>query len=275
MKKILLAFDGSNFSEGAFEFCRRLNEMQPILVTGVFIPQVNYANLWSYATAAGTEPLFIPLVEEEEAAEITTNIQHFESLCQKNGISYRVHKDFFDFALPELKKETRFADLVIISGEIFHKGPLAANQYDYMRDAIHASECPVLVVPESFEFPENNILAYDGGEESVYAIKQFAYLFPELAKNKTLLVYSEDHVEKNFPSRDNIIELCTQHYKDLTFHKLEIDTKKYFSTWISEKKASILVSGSFSRSALSQIFKKSFIADIIMEHKIPVFIAHK
>ena len=45
MKKILLVFDGINFSEGAFEFARRLNEKNKILATAVFIPQVNYANL--------------------------------------------------------------------------------------------------------------------------------------------------------------------------------------------------------------------------------------
>src|SRR6185503_2084598 len=123
MKKILLAFDGSNFSEGAFEFVRRLNELQPILLTGLFVPQVDYANLWSYAAAAGAgSGVYVPLLEDEEAEEIVKNIQRFESLCQKNDIRYRVHKEFFNFALPELKKETRFADLMILGGELFYKG---------------------------------------------------------------------------------------------------------------------------------------------------------
>lgn len=41
MKKILLAFDSSNFSKGAFEFVLRLNDIQPVLATGVFIPKVS------------------------------------------------------------------------------------------------------------------------------------------------------------------------------------------------------------------------------------------
>jgi hypothetical protein len=53
MKKILLAFDDSHFSTGAFEFARQLNDLRPILLTGVFIPQLSYANLWSYATGIG------------------------------------------------------------------------------------------------------------------------------------------------------------------------------------------------------------------------------
>jgi hypothetical protein len=41
MKKVILACDGSHFSEGAFEFARRLNELRPILLTGVFCHRHN------------------------------------------------------------------------------------------------------------------------------------------------------------------------------------------------------------------------------------------
>jgi len=169
MKKILLAFDGSNFSEGAFEFARKLNEAEPVLVTGVFMPQVDFANLWSYASAtAGTG--YIPLIEEQSSDDVQDNIIHFEELCQKSGVAYRVHTNFYSFALPELKKESRFADIIVLSGEVFYKGVIENNQFDYLRDALHATESPVVIVPENYQFPENNILAYDGSAESVYAI---------------------------------------------------------------------------------------------------------
>jgi hypothetical protein len=218
MKKVLLVFDGTNFSEGAFEFVRRLNELQPLLVTAVFTPQVDYASLWSYASAAaassGAIAVNVPLLEDEESELVGKNIRHFETLCQKNGIRYRVHKAFLDFVLPELRKESRFADVVILSGELFYEGVAGGDQFEYLRDALHHTECPVLIVPEHFDFPDNNILAYDGSEASVFAIKQFAYIFPELASNKTLLVYAEDKEDRDFPSRDLIIELATQHHRN-------------------------------------------------------------
>jgi nucleotide-binding universal stress UspA family protein len=277
MKKVLLAFDGSNFSEGAFDFAKRLNDIEPLLVTGVFIPQVDYANLWSYAAAmgVGAGPTFVPLMEGEDAELINKNILHFEELCQKNGVAYRVHKAFYDFALPELKKESRFADVMVIGGEVFYKGVMESSQFEYLRDALHAAECSVVVVPEKYEFPDNVLLAYDGSEESVYAIKQFAYVFPELTQIPTLLIYGETEEEKDFPSKNYIVELVTQHYKNLSFYKLEMNPKKYFATWIEEREGSLLVSGSFSRSSFSQLFKKSFVADIIKDHKLPVFIAHR
>ncbi|RYG37961.1 MAG: hypothetical protein EOO01_29905 [Chitinophagaceae bacterium] len=275
MKKIILAVDGTNFSNGAFEFIRRLNEKTRLLLTGIFVPQIDYANLWSYAAATSGGASFIPLVEDEENEEVMANIHKFESLCQKNGITYRVHRDFFDFTLPELKRESRFADVMILSSELFYRQIINANQSDYLRHVLHHSECPVLIVPEKFRFPDNNILAYDGSPESVFAIKQFAYIFPELASNETLLVYADEDDEKDIPSKELITELVTQHYPDLTFDKPRVNPKKYFATWVEEKKGSLLVSGSFGRSALSEAIKKSFVSEVIEDHQLPLFIAHK
>jgi hypothetical protein len=276
MKKILIAFDGTNFSEAAFQFACKLNELQPVLLTGVFMPQVDYSYLWSYATAAGagTGGMYVPLLEKEDADVVTENIKHFEEQCIKNGLKFRVHHNFYDFALPELKKESRFADVMILSGELFYKG-VQSDHYEYLRDALQVAECPVLIVPEKYEFPQKNILAYDGSEEAVYAIKQFAYIFPELALNETIIVFAEDKEEKDFPSKQNITELAAQHYPNLSFNKLDINPKKYFASWIDDNKNSILISGSFSRSVLSQMIKRSFVSDVIKEHKVPVFVAHK
>jgi hypothetical protein len=273
MKKILLAFDGIHFSEGAFEFARQLNDLHPILLTGVFIPQLSYANLWSYAEGVGGAT-YIPTLEAEDSDAIQKNIERFEELCRKNSISYKVHKDFYDFALPELKKETKFADLLIISSESFYQN-VGRDQEEYLREALHGSECPVIIVPEKFIFPKRNIIAYDGSESSVYAIKQFAYLFPELCNQETVLVYFSTKEEARLPDEKRIEELVKQHFLDVSLFRLALDPKKYAPSWFIENKGGILVSGSFGRSSLSQMFHKSFVKDIIAVHKLPVFIVHK
>ncbi|HEU4903213.1 MAG TPA: hypothetical protein VFT06_10485 [Flavisolibacter sp.] len=275
MKKVLLVVDGLNYPKGAFEFVRKLNDLEPVLLTGVFAPQLDYINLWTYAAAAGSGAVYVTLLEGEDNEEVEQNIRLFENECQRSGIAYRVHKDFYNFALPELKRESRYADVMIISGEMFYKQILESSQFDYLRTALHNSECPVLIIPENTAFPTSNILAYDGSEESVYALKQFAYIFPTLAQNKTLLVYAEGESTADLPSKELIVELATQHYKDLTLYQLHLNPKKYFSAWIYEKRGSILVSGSFSRTGFSEAFKKSFVSDIIKDHQIPIFIAHK
>jgi nucleotide-binding universal stress UspA family protein len=273
MKKILLAFDGTNFSKGAFEFARQMNERSAVLTVGVFLPQVDYANLWTYAKGVG-ETMFTSVPEKETAKAIQKNIEKFESQCRKNDMEYRVHKDSLDFAMPALRKETRFADLLIIGSESFYENFEIDEPSESLKDALHHSECPIVVVPEKFEFPETNILTYDGSTDSVYAIRQFVYLFPELCRNETLLVYASQEDNQEFPDESYIEELTARHYPNLTLMKLQLNPRKYFNSWIEDHRSAIVISGSFSRSGFSQIFKKSFITKVIRDHKIPVFIAH-
>jgi hypothetical protein len=185
-----------------------------------------------------------------------------------------VHKDYYNFALPELKKESRFADLLIIGSEKFYENMGIDKPNEYLKDVLHGVECPVVLVPEKFTFPESVILAYDGSDSSVYAIKQFAYLFPDLCRKETLLVYSNDDDKKDFPDKIEMEELAARHFRRLTLFKLQLNPKKYFATWINEKKGTILVSGAYGRSGLSELLRRSFINDVIAEHKLPIFITH-
>jgi len=274
MKKILIAFDGLHFSKSAFEFAKTLNEKNQILLTGVFLPQISYANVWSYADGMGG-PLFVPALEDSDTETIEKNIHLFEEMCLHSQIEFRVRKDFTDLALPELKKESRFADLLIIGSQSFYTNMGTGDPNNYLRDALHDVECPTVVVPDIFVFPDSNILAYDGSASSVFAIKQFVYTLPELTDNKTLLVYISKDEEPQIPNEPFIEELAARHFKDLTVTKLDIDAKKYFSTWLADKKTSLLISGAFGRSSFSNIIKKSFVTEVIKEHQLPVFVSHK
>ena len=270
MKKILLALDGNNFSEGAFEFASSLNKKEEILLTGVFLTQVEAKNLWAYAV--GVPPVVVPILEEDTAV-VDESIERFKGLCELNNISYKVHEDYYGFAIPELRRETRFADVLLIGSQTFYHN-LGGTMNEYLMNAVHKAECPVLLVPEYFVFPQSNILAYDGSDSSIYAIKQFYYTFPELCDNATLLVYCEDKDEV-IPEKENMYELASQHFSNLQILKLDGDPKRSFNKWMSDKKNSILVSGAFGRSSLSQTFRKSFVSDIVKEHQLPVFVAHK
>lgn len=274
MKKILLAFAGTRFSKSIVNFACHLNEHQPALLVGLFLPEVMYANIYNFGSGLpGSET--VPIISEEDRAIIDRNITRFTDLCQDNNITYRVHKDYDNLALPELKKETRFADLLIISSENFYEKFSFNDPNPSLNETLHSSECPIIVVPEKFNFPDRIILTYDGSASSVYAIKQFAYLFPEMCGNETLLVYINEKDDAQLPDENNLEEWAAQHFKKIDLLKLQINAKTYFTTWLSENKNVLLIGGSFGRSHMSELFKKSFVADIISEHKLPVFIAHR
>jgi hypothetical protein len=271
MKKVIIPFNGGKFSEGAFSYARNLNDTKPILLTGIFLPHVDFVRFFLFPLSlSDTSVPFEKIVEE---GNIQKNIDRFTSLCQKNNIEYKIHQDLDDFAIPELTKESRFADLLIIGSEIFFKNISEKDYSLFLKDTLQHTECPVLVVPENFCFPSQNILAYDGSASSVFAIKQFAYLFPDLCDNKTILVYAAEETE-DIPAQVNIEELATSHFSNLAITILD-GREMNFNDWVLKYENPILISGSFGRSGFSLQFTKSFVINIIDAHKIPVFIAHQ
>lgn len=271
MKKIILAFDGTHFSEGAFNFARKLNEIQPVFLVGLFVPQTELANLWSYAAAQ--ERFFVPLVEELDADTIKENIDLFENRCKSFNIRYEVHKNFSDLAVPALEAQSRFADLIILGSEIFFEQMGSEQPNEFFEDALHHVKCPVLVVPEKYEFPECNLLAYDGTDNALHAIKTFAYLFPELGSNTAVLAYAHEG-DSEIPEKEQLQELLEAHFKNVSMVRYEGKPGNDLNEWIGQSKAPIVVCGSYGRSGFSRLFKKSFVRSIIAEHRMPVFLAH-
>ncbi len=272
MKKVLLAFDGGNFSRGAFDFVRRLNEQEPILLVGSFLPRLDISSSWSYSI--GNIAMTSALADDLNPDIVQQNIERFESQCRSHSIEYRVHKNPFDLAIPELRQESRFADVLVLGSESFYRQLGFESPNEYLRMAIQDAECPVIVVPEHFLFPKTVVLAYDGGKDAVFAIKQFACLFPSLAMLDTTLLYASSNKQAGLPEEEFIKELAARHYPRLTLKKLEDKPGHVAADVLDALEAPVVVCGSYGRSDLSMMFKKSFAAGIINEREVPLFIAH-
>lgn len=271
MKKVIIAFEGTHYSTGAYELAKTLNEREKILLVGVFLPTFDFTEM-TYVIGGGG--MYMPIQMEIDHNKMDENIGRFESECVKNGIEFRVHKDAPSYAIDTLQKESRFADLMIIGSQQFYDYLQQDVADEFIRDILHDVECPVIVAPENFAFPENVILAYDGTRSSVFAIKMFAYLFGDSWKGNAILVYATRKLHNALPDEDYIKELASRHFSVLTFQQLELAKLDYFHTWMQDIKDPILVTGAFGRSGWSEIFKKSFCFSDIHENKYPVFIAH-
>lgn len=272
MKKVLVVFDGKNFSEGALNFAIQLQQLSPFLVVGVVLSTLNrsLANTGRYDMEG-----YIADIVETEADTIVNNIQRFKTLCKEHNIMCTVHNDAgVDAPLNELVKESRFADLLIVGSEVFYNELDAPGVNVNLKFVLHEAECPVILVPENFNFPESVVMAYDGSASSVYAIKAFTSLFPALRDKPALLVFANEKKEE-LPHRQYIEELIGSSYKNLTIQKLGVNPARYFGIWSKSLKKPIIVAGSYGRSGMSELFHKNFLSEAIGDHKYPVFIAHK
>jgi hypothetical protein len=271
MKKIILPFEGTNFPEEALEFVRRLNSLSPVLLTAAFAPEVSFSYLWNMSD--GADNLYIPL-EEDEEAEIKENSARLQAFCHESGIELSIHRDDSDFALPSIRKEARFADLLMLSGQHFFEHAGGQQPNVYLKEILHSAECPILIIPDKSELPRQLILTYDGSPQSIFAIKQFTYIFPELSGTPAVLVHIHENKEDPFPEESLIKELAAKHFKDLRILNLQMRPQDFFDVWMAEQNNPWLISGSYGRSELSLLFSKSFIAGMVRNHKVPVFIAH-
>ncbi|WP_431209528.1 hypothetical protein ACQ86N_25625 [Puia sp. P3] len=254
-------------------FARDLNILSPVLVTAAFVPEVDYAQLWTGSGGVAMSVYVEPA--EDEDAVIEVHSEKLKKYCAANGIRLRIHSDRFDFALPAIRKEARFADMLVISGVHFFDVINARQPNAYMKEILHGAECPVMLVPEQSYLPGDIILMYDGSDASVYAIKQFAYLFPKLASTRATLVHLLHRKDDPFPDRQLMEELTSQYFSNLRVMDQDMRPEAFFDTWIPAQDRPWLVCGSFGRSDMSRFFSGSFISGLIRKQRLPIFIAHR
>ena len=274
MKKIILALDGEHFPKGAFELAAQLHRQEPVLATGVFLSPVDVSKIVAY-TGLEAVPLMPAMVEGDYSDKVKNNIDLFKEKCINEGMEFRIHNDSENLPLASLIKETRFADLVFISRESFFSNISKEQPNEYMQELLKRTECPVIIVPDDFVAPEHITLLYDGEASSVFAMKQFAHLFPNLLTLPASLTEITARPDEHLPDQDAVAELAARHFNDLTLNEMAMENKKQFVSWLSTEPHTWVVMGAYGRSLFSTLFKKSFADEIINRVQLPLFIAHK
>ena len=272
MKQVLIIGAGHQFPKGPIAFLRSIQETGRVHARGLFFRPVDYSALAAAGAWNNIEP-FLEL-EDNEKEVIAYHKSLFARQCEQFNIPFSLHVNDNEWDKDLLIKESRFADLILISGENFYAETDKSQPNQYLREALRNAECPVLVIPENFKTIEHLFMAYDGSRESIYAIKQFCNLFPNFIKLPTEILYIHEDTDATIPDLENLRQFARLKFDCMSFSKLRFNAADYLSTWISEKKNVLLVSGSFGRSKLSYLGKRSFAEDIIHDHQLPIFIAH-
>lgn len=273
MKKVILALDGDHFPKGAFEFSAWLNQQEPILATGVFLSPVDVSKVVAY-TGLETVPLMPEMIDGAYAEKVNENIKRFEEHCIAEGMDFRIHNNAEQLPIASLIRESRFADMILISRDSFFSNVSKLQPNEYMQELLKKTECPVVIVPDAFTTPEEILLMYDGEASSAFAIKQFSYLLPEMKRLPVTLMQLAAPGDGSITEKDAVSELVARHFSDLTLEQLQMEDKSVFPELLNNEKKTMLVMGAYGRSLFSSLFKKSFADEIIQTTFIPLFISH-
>jgi nucleotide-binding universal stress UspA family protein len=278
MEKILLAIDAINLNKNSLEFACYLAQLTKSKVTGVFLENLVSEERPILKQVHGMA--YMDWVVDEKSDEhsatlelIEKNISFFKEGCINRGVNYSLHRDR-GVPARELIEESRFADIVVVDAETSFNKRYEGIPTEFVRDVLKKAECPVIIAPGSFEAIDEIIFTYNGSSSSVFAIKQFTYLFPQLHNKKVSILQVNDAGEWKDPDKYKFKEWLKEHYTDLHFEALKGDTDSKLFDCLLNREDVFLVMGAYGRNALSQFFKRSHADLLIKTGTQPIFIAH-
>ncbi|MEO8174997.1 MAG: hypothetical protein ABI581_18015, partial [Sediminibacterium sp.] len=144
----------------------------------------------------------------------------------------------------------------------------------FVRNVLSESECPVIIPPLDFEPIEEIILTCSETRSSVFAIRQFRYLFPQLNDKKVTVVEVERDLSHPESVNPNFRQWIKDHYPAALFVVLKGNTNEVLEEYLSSKRNAIIVVSACTRNILSQAFVPSLIDSLIGKIHQPFFIAH-
>lgn len=177
--------------------------------------------------------------------------------------------------LSPIIRETRFADMLIVDPEMTLSDSPEGAPTAFAKELLLKSECPVILAPYSFEGIDEILLAYDGSRSCVFAIRQFALLFPELA-NKKLRVLQVTGNDENgsLAQQEKILQLLQTHFNTVDFELIKGVPTSGLLQYLIGKQKTFVVLGAFGRNVLSNFFKESTAYKAIGTVNLPFFISH-
>ena len=279
-KKILIGIDGSRFSENAMDYAIQLFKGQNALLVGLIMEDLNHK---AETSAVPAGPLYYQYAYDIFEVEPENKVQahrkmknHFIDKCNTEGMKYTVHSDSGS-PVEELINESKYADLIMIGYQTYFSSIKREDSEKVLSEVLKESACPVLVVPESAIPIGNLLLAYDGKESAFHAIRQFAYLFPDLiaTRNTTLLTafFDEDGIASDEDNR-RFMEFMHQHYSNLDILRVLGEPETAIKHALECNPNSLVVMGAYGRSSLSMLFHHSTADSLLQSKKIPAFITH-
>jgi len=277
MKKILLAIDATHMDTEVIHFACNIATLTHSTLTAYFLsgineeePVVNMAFGMPYVESVVKDlPEYAILKEKKEE-----NIRLFERTCAVKGVRCQALDFSTKYPAQTIIDESRFADLVILQATTSFETSMEEIPTGFSKEVLAAAECPVLVAPLNIADIDQIIFAYDGSRSAVFAIKQFTYLFPELADKKVIVLQVNESEELPVTERDKLGRLLRMHYSGIGFQVLQGKPADELFGYLLEKQNTLVVMGAYGRSWLSGLFKPATAGLLLKTINLPFFITH-
>jgi len=271
----LIAIDSHDLDPNTVRFACHIARLTGSKLSAVFLENRRIARQLAFEAIG--EPAFLAKQTLQEAtleqsanhAVREKNMLRFKELATEEGVPSAI---YLDKGVPakELIAESLFADLLILDANTF--GDIAGDPPSgFVKDIVHNGGCPVLIAPENFNGIDNIVFCYDGGRSSLYAMKQFAHLFPGLAHQRTKVVDLHPDTTSSL-DQARIVTWLKTHYAGVDWLAVRPDEAAALFRFLGEKGDDIVVMGAYGKGLLSSFFPEDWQLGITRTTPIPLFI---
>ena len=271
MEKILLAMDGYRQNTYAIDFACYLAKLTRSRLTGVFLEGTPEGGVPGIERM---DEVPVPTDEDLEGDPVLQHVRRFREACLCREVPARIHRDR-GVPVGDILLESRFADLIVVDPEMSFQNVDKSFPGRFFRDVLVAAECPVVVSPYRCDGLNEVIFAYNGSGSSVYAIKQFTYLFQEFRHKKAVVVNVRHGEEAAIEEQFKMKEWLSAHYEEVEFVMLKGDASDELFGYLLDRKDAIVVMGAYGRGILSRFLKPSHASLLLRTINLPIFIAHR
>jgi nucleotide-binding universal stress UspA family protein len=278
MERILLAINSQNMDENAINFACFLARLTHSRLTGIFLEKlVLEEEIIIHQSGEGPEMESYTLREVAETVDeqkaTVENILRFKEIAASQGIQFFVHLDKGAPAT-DIIAESRFADILIVDAGTSFSRVEEGPPTRFVKDILQDAGCPVVISPESFNGIDNIVFYYDGSKSSIFAMKQFTYLIPELRNKRAKIIYLNKSKESWKEEQDAVTEWLEYHFSDVEFISLEGDAMEVFFNYLLKKKNDFVVMGTYGKGLLDSFFGNGAEKESTGTTSLPIFIAH-
>lgn len=205
MRRILLATNAHDIKMAAVNFGCYIANLTHSLLTGILLEEREKKTLSEQLVQVGSNDY-----ETKLPAEIAANADIFSNRCLHNDARHTV-RHIQGNPLQEIVNESLYADIILTDGNTTFNG------YDgwpsqFVKELLEHAKCPVIVTPFDFDEINEVVFSYDGTDSSIFAMKQFIYLFPELTDVKTTVLQVLDKKEHDITEKKKLKEFLVTHY---------------------------------------------------------------
>ncbi len=279
MKHILLAFDGSYYSDAALQYAIQLAKSEGAMIEGVFLEDLSayhqFSPIFEAPDVIGIADEVLEELKSSTRQSIEENVAKFKASCAAAEVHCKAEHEI---GVPgvELIDRSMFTDVLIIGAVTYFSNLGMQGDLRLVSELLSHAHSPVIVVPEKFHELKLINFAFDGSPSASFAIRQFLYLFPNLvASAKANLITVLRGEGEALPYETEMLQYLTRYKKNLYREVLRGKAGEELLRYVKMSPESIVVMGAFGRNAFSKLFKPSTGKRLIRSNSVPIFIAHE